>query len=73
MSRIIAYCRGRGIAELFGEVLSENARMLQMVAALGFSVSPQDREVITVSLRLDNDIAPSKEGITVADQPAKER
>ena len=73
MSRIIAYCRGRGIAELFGEVLSENARMLQMVAALGFSVSPQDREVITVSLRLDNDIAPSKEGITVADQPEKER
>jgi len=38
MRRIIHYARTRGIQEVYGEVLTENRRMLQLDQALGFTV-----------------------------------
>ena len=40
MSRIIDIARQRGIGELVGEVLRENAAMLQMCRELGFTMAP---------------------------------
>lgn len=40
MRRIIDYARGRGIGTLYGEVLSDNVRMLRLAAAFGFSTKP---------------------------------
>ncbi len=38
MQEMLAYARGRGLASVFGEVLSENRRMLDMARELGASV-----------------------------------
>ena len=39
MRRILAYAEERGIGEVWGDVLSENERMLQMNEELGFTLS----------------------------------
>jgi acetyltransferase len=54
MRRIIDYARGRGIREIFGEVLTENRPMLKLCQALGFKVKwmPDDPGVKRVSLDL---------------------
>jgi len=54
MRRIIGYARGRGIREIYGEVLQENDAMLNLNRALGFSVSvhPDDPSLRHVTLRL---------------------
>ena len=44
MRRIIDYARGRGIGELFGEVLRENRRMLTLCRELGFSIRPEEED-----------------------------
>ncbi|MBV8120733.1 MAG: GNAT family N-acetyltransferase, partial [Alphaproteobacteria bacterium] len=51
MTRLIEVAHRRGIGELIGEVLRENAAMLQMCRALGFTISadPQDPELVRVS------------------------
>jgi acetyltransferase len=41
MTRIIDIARQRGIGELVGEILRENAPMLQMCRELGFSIAPE--------------------------------
>ena len=55
MTRLIDVARRRGIGELIGEVLLENAAMLQMCRALGFTIGadPQDPELARVSKPLD--------------------
>jgi acetyltransferase len=40
MQRIIAHARNRGIGEVFGHVLRENARMLALCRELGFTIKP---------------------------------
>jgi acetyltransferase len=57
MRRIMAYCRSRGIAEIFGEVLSENLNMLNLCRFLGFTIESKGKEpaVVTVRLRLDQE------------------
>ncbi len=55
LEKIIHYCRSRGTRELFGEVLAENRRMLELAAALGFHVDASDNGSVRVSLRLAND------------------
>jgi len=59
MRRIIDYARGRGIKELYGEVLRENESMLKINRALGFAVktNPSDPEILHVSLPLQTDSA----------------
>lgn len=55
MQRIIRYARERGIGEIYGSVLSENAAMLALCRQLGFRVSrdPDEYGVMHVSLPLD--------------------
>jgi acetyltransferase len=54
MRRIIDYGRGRGIGEIFGEVLADNKPMLKLCRAFGFSVKAEreDPGVMYVSLGL---------------------
>jgi len=54
MRRIIDYARGRGLREIYGEVLSENAPMLKLCRVLGFSIRrmPDDPSVMLATLKL---------------------
>ena len=55
MRRIIDYARRRGIGEIFGDVLRDNATMLKLCKSLGFAqaVKPDEPEIVRVSLTLD--------------------
>jgi acetyltransferase len=55
MEEIIEYARGRGIGEIWGEVLAENEPMLNLVRSLGFAlkVDPEDPSVVLVSKPLN--------------------
>ncbi|MBL8711118.1 MAG: bifunctional acetate--CoA ligase family protein/GNAT family N-acetyltransferase [Rhodospirillaceae bacterium] len=54
MHRILDYAKARGIGEVFGHVMKENANMLAICQALGFSVAqqPDDFDCYRVSLAL---------------------
>jgi len=54
MRRMIEYARGRGIGEVYGDVLRDNTTMRKLCRALGFreSTSAQDPTVVRVSLPL---------------------
>jgi acetyltransferase len=54
MQRIIDYSRGRGIQEIFGEVLRENEPMLKVCEMFGFSrkANPDEPGVVEVKLTL---------------------
>jgi acetyltransferase len=54
MRRLIDYARRRGIGEIFGQVLRENRRMLDLCRSLGFeeTADPDDPAVRLVRLRL---------------------
>jgi acetyltransferase len=62
MSRLIDVARQSGIGELFGEVLRENDRMLEMCRTLGFAISADrdDGAVLRVRKRLFLDDHSSK-------------
>ncbi len=53
MRRIIEYARKRGIGEIFGDVLRENTRMLQMCKKLGFIQARVSEEPDLVRVVLD--------------------
>lgn len=56
MQRMLAYTRSRGTRSLVGYVLRENAPMLGLAKAYGFSTAPSDDPaVVQVSLALDVD------------------
>jgi acetyltransferase len=54
MKRLIDHARASGLRVLFGEVLAENSRTLQMCRELGFQVVPssEDRNICNVTLAL---------------------
>jgi acetyltransferase len=54
MRRIIDYAQGRGIGEIFGDVLRENTTMLRLCDFLGFTRSslPDEPGIVRVSLGL---------------------
>jgi len=54
MSRLADYARSRGIAELWGDVLPENATMLALCRELGLALapSPHDPRVTRATLKL---------------------
>jgi acetyltransferase len=56
LERIVDYARARGIGELHGDVLADNATMLRLCHVLGFSASPSahDPTVVRVSRRLES-------------------
>jgi acetyltransferase len=51
MSRLIDIARQSGIGELVGEVLPENAPMLQMCRALGFTIAPDSEDPAVLRVR----------------------
>ncbi len=63
MRVMIEYARARGLREVTGQVLRENATMLAMCAELGFRIAddPQEKAVAVVSLPLDG--APPADGL----------
>ena len=54
MDRIIDYARDQGTGSIFGYVLSENSRMLDLCAELGSERAPipEDASVTKVTLNL---------------------
>jgi acetyltransferase len=59
MEHIIVYARTRGVAEVFGDVLNENAAMRGLAARLGFqeAFAAGEQGVIEVVLRLREKVA----------------
>lgn len=53
MHRIIDYARGRGTGEIFGYVMSENGRMLDLCAELGFERTPLPEDASMTKVTLD--------------------
>ncbi|MCC5794302.1 MAG: GNAT family N-acetyltransferase [Chromatiales bacterium] len=53
MSRMLDYCRARGLREVVGFVLRDNQPMLALARRLGFSRDAIDEDQFRVSLRLD--------------------
>lgn len=51
MGKLLNYCRAKGIGQVAGEALAHNARVLNLVRELGFSISPADGE--TMSFHID--------------------
>ena len=58
LRRILDYARARGIREIHGDVLADNAAMLGLCRALGFTAAtdPVEPSVIRVSRRLDEPV-----------------
>jgi acetyltransferase len=53
MQRLISYARGRGTAVLFGDMLGDNATMIQMCRELGFLLHPSgDPTIVRAELDL---------------------
>lgn len=54
LRRIIHYARTQGIRELYGEILRENAPMLELCRAMGFTLArcPEDAGVMLATLTL---------------------
>lgn len=53
LGRMLDYARERGLKEVFGDVLSENVRMISVCRDLGFSISPlpESAGIVRVSRR----------------------
>lgn len=64
MQRIIEYATADGLETIHGQVLAENATMLQMCAELGFQIAddPESPGVKVVTLRLTPEAAACKPG-----------
>jgi acetyltransferase len=54
MQEIMGVARSRGVGEIFGDVLRENSRMLQLCRELGFELAahPEDSSLLRVAKRL---------------------
>ena len=52
MQLIIEYARAEGLKTIWGDVLAENAAMLEMCRSLGFEVKPDPVEHDIYSVRL---------------------
>ncbi|MEI6557791.1 MAG: bifunctional acetate--CoA ligase family protein/GNAT family N-acetyltransferase [Rhodospirillaceae bacterium] len=52
MKKIIEYAKGRGIGEIYGEVLRENHNMLNLCRDLGFSRKDDTEDMSIVEVRL---------------------
>jgi RimJ/RimL family protein N-acetyltransferase len=54
LRRLIEWCRKKGVALLYGNVMTENDRMLNLARRLGFRVDPawRDGQVLRIERRL---------------------
>jgi acetyltransferase len=50
IDRLIVYAKSRGIEELFGDVLAENAAMLALCRGIGCSIGPSSAGVVRVTI-----------------------
>ena len=68
LRKLVDYCRGRGTRRLEGEVLAENAPMLDLVKRFGgFTLSDSVEEgTVRVVLRLDAPATPAPPGVRAA-------
>ena len=59
LERIIEYARSRGIREIHGDVLADNATMLKLCGLLGFTATASERDptVVRVSRKLEEPVA----------------
>jgi acetyltransferase len=56
LEKTTRYCREKGVKELVGEILADNAAMLGLAKSLGFERHPtEDPDVVAVRLRLQED------------------
>lgn len=53
MKALIVIARDAGVGELFGRIQAENRGMLDLAAALGFSMASERKGAVRASLRLD--------------------
>jgi acetyltransferase len=70
LDKLVRYCRDRGARRLTGEILSQNTRMIHLAADLGFGVTLNGRDPLTVSLDLTSSLVSDRprEG---CDKPAE--
>jgi acetyltransferase len=54
MRRVIDYAKEKGLRRVYGDVLVENATMLQMCAELGFHTQDMGPDIRRVALDLEN-------------------
>ena len=54
MRRVIDYAKEKGLRRVYGDVLAENAPMLQMSAELGFRTQDMGSDITRVVLDLEN-------------------
>lgn len=52
MEKLIQWCRRRGLAAIYGFILSENEPMLMLADKLGFEIGPNDEGVVLARLAL---------------------
>lgn len=54
LKKLVSYCRGRGVREIFGDVLRENVAMLTLAGLQGFKAQTLDAELARVTLALQD-------------------
>ncbi|MHB8493821.1 MAG: bifunctional acetate--CoA ligase family protein/GNAT family N-acetyltransferase [Casimicrobiaceae bacterium] len=52
MGKMIRYCRSRGTRELWGDVIADNAAMLELATTLGFRVAAPEQGLVRLTLTL---------------------
>ncbi len=53
LAKLVSYCRSRGVREMVGQTVPENARMLELAQGLGFTLRPaEDSGTVEVRLTL---------------------
>ncbi|PKL94843.1 MAG: N-acetyltransferase [Gammaproteobacteria bacterium HGW-Gammaproteobacteria-8] len=50
--RLIEWCRKKGLASIYGDVMIENQRMLQLARSLGFELRFENGSVVRIALAL---------------------
>ena len=65
MHKLIRYCRERGTGQLWGSIMCDNAPMLRLARALGFTVRSSEANIEQVVLDLQS--APGAAGERAAD------
>ena len=57
MQRVIDYAKAKGLRRVYGDVLAENATMLQMCGELGFYAQDMESDLKRVVLDLETSAA----------------
>lgn len=52
LTRLIEWCRKKGLASIYGDVMIENERMLMLARSLGFGLRFEDASVVRIELSL---------------------